>query len=45
VHPGYFTSYRSGFLDMMLASYLPNIVRMEIDKCGLPQGKKQIEVK
>jgi hypothetical protein len=42
VHPGYFTSYRSEFLDMMLASYLPNIVRMEIDKCGLPQGKKQI---
>ena len=42
VHPGYFTTYRSEFLDMMLASYLPNIVRMEIDKCGLPQGKKQI---
>ena len=36
VHPGYFTSYKSEFLDMMLASYLPNLVRLEIDKARSP---------
>ena len=45
VHPGYFTSQKSEFLDMMLACHLPNLVRLKIDKCGLPQSKKQIEVK
>lgn len=44
VHPGYFESNRSEFLDMMLASYLPNLLRKKITMRGLPQGKEQKEI-
>lgn len=45
VHPDYFQSYRSEFLDMMLACHLPNLLRKKIASSSLPQSKKQIEVK
>lgn len=41
VHPGHFESNRSEFLDMMLASYLPNLLRLKIPTRSLPQGKKR----
>lgn len=44
VHPGYFESNKSEFLDMILASYLPNLVRLKITLRGLPQGKKKQEM-
>ena len=36
VSPGHFESQKSEFLDMILASYLPNLMRMEIDKARSP---------
>jgi hypothetical protein len=44
VHLDYFESNRSEFLDMMLASYLPNLLRMKITIRGLPQSKEQKEI-
>ena len=41
VHPGYFESNKSEFLDMMLASYLPNLLRMKIPVRSLPQSKEK----